>query len=896
MAEFSNGNNLIIGLGGTGGRVLRELRKRMFDENINEAKGIAFLYIDSSRELVDAKDSSFYLSEFVDLCLKRKTAYDIADQIDQFPHLANIDNGAELLRNYKEGFGAQQNRQLGRILLLAHSSYYSSAIHNAINRLFDNFQNKLTITIVTGLSGGTGSGILIDIITCIYKEFQVIDIDLNVIGVLPYVPLPSPTYDAGRYYANAYATLRELNALNTGNYPLEDNIKKTIKRFNLHLYGNVTEDGENITPEHLNQIISSALFERYFGTPTRSLLRFNEIAMYESTPEYEDDLPVHMKCVFATGLRKIVYPYSKILRRLSYDLAIQACNKLLYNNYVLLESDNMIENIIHNKMNVEQACENIRTFREAKGYVDERRNTHKLFGDRVYILKLLGISDNQLTLREDPLLPDNLHKPYRNYFIRYAEKFEAIIMGLNKKSAFWYLYEFQNIKFHNGKPTGDMRKCLEYIKSLPIHTFELFRDDHSVPTDIKRFAYLQDFSHHIYERDIETYFSEIRAEGLSNDIISHMEKLLMEEIKNNKASLDEVTSLITDIESYLSGKLQSCDDEIKKSEDTIRNLQVELEGLFNTCASLSLIQRILLPRDKMCAMIDGLFGMLTMEKLSLLGKRFKKDILPLLIQGCGQMHNDFLYTRNKVFHTVRIMIDKTSLMKFPEKIDEAFKNPVTEIYLEKDYHNLLEKILSDKYSLDRLLVDIMFDGDHQQSFSSLNSYVNIAIDNWYLDIEKKMKHDSQIRYENIYEACDKYIGKGQIIDFIRLLLHKSGTLLPLNSIECGRIPSGRKNNTHSPIMKATIVKRPLIDTEPSEMIESVIKEEDLRINNISVEDDGHPAELTVMTVCTNFALRTIAVLPKLKHQYELLMKQDNQRAVNTLHIEDSCADLPLLEI
>ena len=135
-----------------------------------------------------------------------------------------------------------------------------------------------------------------------------------------------------------------------------------------------------------------------------------------------------------------------------------------------------------------------------------------------------------------------------------------------------------------------------------------------------------------------------------------------------------------------------------------------------------------------------------------------------------------------------------------------------------------------------------------------------------------------------------------MVVIFRLLLHKSGTLLPLNSIECGRIPSGRKNNTHSPIMKATIVKRPLIDTETSEMIESVIKEEDLRINNISVEDDGHPAELTVMTVCTNFALRTIAVLPKLKHQYELLMKQDNQRAVNTLHIEDSCADLPLLEI
>ena len=867
MAVYSNGNNLIIGLGGTGGKVLKELRKRMYDEGIDDTKGIEFLYIDSSRELMEAKNSPFYLSEFVDVSLTKKLANTIAEHIEMYPRLANIENCIELLRDYKPEIGTQQNRRLGRILLQAHYDDFLNAIHRGTHKIIKG--SKLNITIVTCLSGGTGSGALLDIISYIYKELQIIGIQMNVIGVLPTSPPPTG-YDTKYYYANAYATLRELNALNTGNYPLDENIKKTIKRFNLHLYSNVTEEGEQLSPEHLTQIISCTLFDRCFETTPRSLLRFDEIAMYESMPEFEDDLPVHMKCVFGTGLSKIVYPYRKILKRLSYDLAIQACNKLLFNNYVLLE----------------------------KAYVDERKNTHRLLGDDVKILILLGISDNQLTLREVPRHSGNIHNPYRNNFIRYAEEFKEIVMGLNKKDAFYYLYEFKNIKVLNGKPTGDIRKCLEYIKSLPIHSFELFRDDHSIPTSIERFGFLQNYSDYIYKRDIESFFKEISAEWLSHDIISHMEELLMEKIKNNSVSLDEMISLITDIESFLSGKLQSCDDEIKESEDAINNLQCALQELSNTYSNLSLIQRILLPRDKMCAMVDGLCGMFLLEKLSLLGKHFKKNLLPLLIQRCRQMHNDFLYTKDNVFHTVRSMIDKTLLMKFPEEIDKAFKNPFTEIYLEKEYHLLLEKILSDKNSLDGLLDGIIFNGYHQQSISSLNSYISNcnSIDNWHSCIEERIKHNKYIRQVNIYDACEKYIGKDQIVEFIKHILHKSGTLLPLNPKVCGRIPSGQKNNDHSQIMKTTIVKRPIIDTETSEMIESVIKEENQRVNCISIEDNELPTELTIMTVRTNFSLRNIAALSTLKHQYDLLMKQDNQRAVNPLHIEDSCADLPLIEI
>ena len=53
-------NHLIIGLGGTGGKILREMRKRIYEEfRSNEPAGkieIEYLYIDSSDEDLNSKE------------------------------------------------------------------------------------------------------------------------------------------------------------------------------------------------------------------------------------------------------------------------------------------------------------------------------------------------------------------------------------------------------------------------------------------------------------------------------------------------------------------------------------------------------------------------------------------------------------------------------------------------------------------------------------------------------------------------------------------------------------------------------------------------------------------------------------------------------------------------
>lgn len=72
-----NENHILVGLGGTGGKVLKAFRKRLFQEYSSEERAklsIGYVYVDSTREMMQpnditfrvlGQDASFGESEFV---------------------------------------------------------------------------------------------------------------------------------------------------------------------------------------------------------------------------------------------------------------------------------------------------------------------------------------------------------------------------------------------------------------------------------------------------------------------------------------------------------------------------------------------------------------------------------------------------------------------------------------------------------------------------------------------------------------------------------------------------------------------------------------------------------------------------------------------------------------
>ena len=165
-----NGNLLVIGLGGLGSRAVCAL-KGMFADNITPEDNINFLMIDSDisemeATIEDSKDGvgfnaleviSIYRPDIENVLengiAKNPIHENLANWMD--PEFPAVTIGRD---------GAKGNRQIGRLM-------FSNAYTDVRMLLFDKLQDvydrtdsgTVDVIIVTGVSGGTGSGILSDV-------------------------------------------------------------------------------------------------------------------------------------------------------------------------------------------------------------------------------------------------------------------------------------------------------------------------------------------------------------------------------------------------------------------------------------------------------------------------------------------------------------------------------------------------------------------------------------------------------------------------------------------------------------------------------------------------------------------------------------------------------------
>ena len=121
-------NHILIGLGGTGGKVLKAFRKRLYQEFTAEKRAelpIGFLYVDSSIEMMKPDDKTWQVlgenaqfseNEFVNV--KGIDLNAVLTNPSSFPGLKGIIGDAEVMRKTlgEVGAAAAQKRRAGRIL------------------------------------------------------------------------------------------------------------------------------------------------------------------------------------------------------------------------------------------------------------------------------------------------------------------------------------------------------------------------------------------------------------------------------------------------------------------------------------------------------------------------------------------------------------------------------------------------------------------------------------------------------------------------------------------------------------------------------------------------------------------------------------------------------------
>ena len=349
-------NHLIIGLGGTGGKIIRHLRKTIErnkdaqDKNPSEAR-FEYLYMDTSSDELDKKEEWKVLGKEIDLARSQyliNTASNVRpvlDDPDSFPGLKDWIEPRNIFDFVKPGIaGAAQRRKLGRLVFAQNASRF---VKTLVDRLavLEASPGKVgaVIHVVCGLAGGTGSGSVVDAIAQIRQKYP----DHEQYRILIYALLPERNSNrvndvAGfsNYYANGYAALAELNAMAVGKYRPKNLLDGSFISHDVYFNGcylinNINEHNIQFEVEsEVPQIVAEFIYQKSLNKEWEGLGRAekgeNDIKNFES----EGDIgKARAKLFMSFGIKRVVVPEQEIKEYLAYGFAEQATRQLMFNNF-----------------------------------------------------------------------------------------------------------------------------------------------------------------------------------------------------------------------------------------------------------------------------------------------------------------------------------------------------------------------------------------------------------------------------------------------------------------------------------------------------------------------------------------------------------------------------------
>jgi hypothetical protein len=259
--------NLVVGIGGTGVKVATQLKARFAESLGAIPRNVALVALDGANDpiaLREGRNGAIVTLEWGSERhqLDSVPAANIVKYLEQHPAIADRFGREQLLkmRNYIVD-GAAGERPQGALTLIWNAPRLMTLIGNALRRLAERTKDLqqvmdgnviLRVYVAGSVAGGMGAGALLDLAYIIREELRRLG-DLGESSeVHAMLLLPDAFYgiEHPRNQANAYATLREINALMLGEaafhsgYPNGQRIDSSLPPFtDVALYGGVNEHG-----------------------------------------------------------------------------------------------------------------------------------------------------------------------------------------------------------------------------------------------------------------------------------------------------------------------------------------------------------------------------------------------------------------------------------------------------------------------------------------------------------------------------------------------------------------------------------------------------------------------------------------------------------------------------
>ena len=352
-------NHLIIGLGGTGGKIIRALRKTIFQEYRAidpEGVNLEYLYVDSSDEMMNPDDptwrvlgKSVQLGNSSQLLITDANLRSRLENINNYPGIKDWIGSPEewgnILRSIVGVTLGGQKRRLGRFLFACKADQFRQQLQNQVRQLQNQGEIAVTFHICAGLAGGTGSGCLLDVIAQVRDNYP----DARTYRIIVYTLLPDrypkPNWDTGNYHANGYAALMELNALSVGAYHPFD-VTGAKGRLDMqdpfngcYIFTNENENGLFVdVGSEVPNIVANFLYQKLVSVKNvqwETLRRMENAENGDGSPETAPGARQgeRSKRFLTFGIKRLAIPEEEIREYLTFSFARQAALQLQFNNW-----------------------------------------------------------------------------------------------------------------------------------------------------------------------------------------------------------------------------------------------------------------------------------------------------------------------------------------------------------------------------------------------------------------------------------------------------------------------------------------------------------------------------------------------------------------------------------
>jgi hypothetical protein len=880
-------NHIIIGLGGTGGSILRSFRKRIFQAYNDEETlkmPLGFIYVDSSLEMMDPNDPTWkvlgenaQLGKDSQLFIRGASLKSQLDNVDNYPGIKNwIGNKniwENIVGNIADDGAAAQRRRLGRFLFSCKSPDFLAILQNQVQYVRQkNNDAEISFHIIAGLAGGTGSGSIIDCISQIRKIYKRGDQGPQY-KIIAYtlVPeqTPKPGWDKGFYHANGYAALLELNALATGKYNPND-VTGQMDRIDFdngvvfdgcYLFSNINENGVIVdTKENIPNIVSDFLFQKLSisnGSIAKEQLRRSEanenlqdwFEYDENATNTESKKPVRSYRFLSFGIKRIEIPEEEIVEYFSYSFANQSLLQFKFNNW----SDDI-------------------------GFRDQPKNEdyYSFVNDKTTERNWL-LTDEHLTLSL-PILSSDKQQNWKPI----TEDWNAIIPVL--KSTAW-------------SNSNDKTTPLNQLASFCEERYE------------KNFRKVGVSEFYKIKR--------LAKKDIAKEICEHIERVLFEDWKTGQRSISDVAKLIDVLIAQNEKRLGTLNTKLNSIAEEIDKQIANKNKNSSEWAHTSWLTGDVFGKKKRMFELHGvILQNLYTQKTYHEAYAFAKELLAETLNQLQILSSEILRFAEKVNNFIS-STEKSIATRCQDKeiTKDTYKEAVVRYYDVQKVKRFTGRLIKDESFQKKQAADIRNSiveriGDGP-TFTKLNERVS---DEFLFDTCMRISKEHSVATHNevITNKKEKIIGvniieklyeqygndQNALNDFVRNIVKYSGTYINFDNGELiKKIP-----NNNSPIIGTNIKIENIVVCIPAveEKKEFVEK---LKAAFKSAISGGKPLhfdeqsekknEISIISLANGFPVRVINEVKILKRKYDMVLKQTDEKIARlVLHMEGDGTQYP----